>query len=421
MMSLSRLLLVLLFATTASASPLSDGIQRLKVSHGLAGPPPVVSPPQPAGVVLKTDMAVYPEPPLPTMGPAGSTVIDPVFGTTILRVTDSTDASEVRVPYSQTPTFNVNTTRMYARAISPAGAMIIGFNPTTFTIGQKQIISSPSDGILDYNGQWSRVDPDVIYFPSRQRLWRYQISTKVWTQLYDFTSLVPPGGYVEQMSVGGTDNVFAFSKANAASSHIGYLVWKRTTNTILANVDDRGADECQVDPSEQWLTIQMVSGNAVIRNLATGAMVHTVWGADGFYHADTGPGTVFSADGSGTGLAVRNLTTPRTVTRILAGKFPFSNQNYSMYADNHNWALVWTQRNDAGKAAKAFENEIVQVSLDGTNQVRRIAHHRSQWKHYHDQPNANISRDGQFVAFSSNWGNSSGRRDLYVVKIPIAP
>jgi hypothetical protein len=36
-------------------------------------------------------------------------------------------------------------------------------------------------------------------------------------------------------------------------------------------------------------------------------------------------------------------------------------------------------------------------------------------------PKANISRDGQFIAFNSNWGNAAGRHDVYVVKIPPAP
>jgi hypothetical protein len=101
--------------------------------------------------------------------------------------------------------------------------------------------------------------------------------------------------------------------------------------------------------------------------------------------------------------------------------FPFSNQNYSMYADNKKWALVWTQRNDANKATRTFENEIVQVATDGSNRVRRLVHHRSAYNDYYDQPNANISRNGQFVAFSSNWGNAIGRRDIYIVRIDPAP
>jgi hypothetical protein len=37
-----------------------------------------------------------------------------------------------------------------------------------------------------------------------------------------------------------------------------------------------------------------------------------------------------------------------------------------------------------------------------------------------DYPFANISRDGKFVAFSSNWGGSS-RKDVFVLRIPQSP
>jgi hypothetical protein len=33
---------------------------------------------------------------------------------------------------------------------------------------------------------------------------------------------------------------------------------------------------------------------------------------------------------------------------------------------------------------------------------------------------ANISRDGRFVAFGSNWGGS-GRRDVFILKVPPIP
>jgi hypothetical protein len=95
--------------------------------------------------------------------------------------------------------------------------------------------------------------------------------------------------------------------------------------------------------------------------------------------------------------------------------------NYSMNADNERWALVWVQRDDALSITRPFENELFQVATDGSSRVRRIAHHRSKWNDYRDQPNATISRDGKFVAFTSNWGNANGRRDVYLVRIPPAP
>mgnify|MGYP003499337741 FL=1 len=90
-----------------------------------------------------------------------------------------------------------------------------------------------------------------------------------------------------------------------------------------------------------------------------------------------------------------------------------------MLADNEEWAMASRYSTNGSPAARAFDNEIVKVATDGTNRVQRIAHHRSVVlnNNYNAQPKAAISRDGNFIAFTSNWGNSAGRTDVYVVQI----
>jgi len=63
-----------------------------------------------------------------------------------------------------------------------------------------------------------------------------------------------------------------------------------------------------------------------------------------------------------------------------------------------------------------FHREIVQLATDGSERVRRLAHHRSVFSEYYDSPRANASRDRCFVAFTSNWGGS-GRRDVFVLNL----
>ena len=64
-----------------------------------------------------------------------------------------------------------------------------------------------------------------------------------------------------------------------------------------------------------------------------------------------------------------------------------------------------------------FHNEILRVSTDGLETLCRLAHHRSVAVDYYDQPHANMSRDGKFVAYTSNWDNS-GRRDVFIIQVP---
>jgi hypothetical protein len=91
-----------------------------------------------------------------------------------------------------------------------------------------------------------------------------------------------------------------------------------------------------------------------------------------------------------------------------------------MLADNELWAMASRYSPTGGGVIAAFDNEIMQVATDGSQRVRRFVHHRSVagGDHYTEQPKANISRDGRFVAFSSNWGNANGRVDVYVAQVP---
>jgi hypothetical protein len=90
-----------------------------------------------------------------------------------------------------------------------------------------------------------------------------------------------------------------------------------------------------------------------------------------------------------------------------------------MLADNEDWVLVSFYTPHVNEV---MQGEVVQVATDGSGRVRRLFHHHSVLKGYYDSPRANISRDGRFVAFSSNWGSlASGRHDMFVARIEPAP
>jgi hypothetical protein len=389
----------------------------------LSPPPP--SPPPPSGLTLNTDLAVYYEPALPAMGSAGSTVVDPTFGTTILRVTDpTTGGSDCITPYSYYPNFNSSTTRLYVECIGPNAGVFYTFDAATFSVANGRTASSPPTGsALWYGMVWSGFDPDIIYIQGLTDLWAYNPGTDTYSLVRSFAGEVQSVGaaYLQQMSMSRNDDVFAFSLVNSSRRQFGYLVWQRSINQVLLSRLDDSADEVHVDKSGRYLNVQTVGGTPQIWDLQTGTMTQlgSFAGGDGYYHLDTGYGTIFT--GYGNGLGYRSMATPYSVTSILSGYFGGGNQNYSMNADNELWALVWVQRNDTLSNTQPFDNELLQVATDGSGRVRRIAHHRSKWDDYYDQPNANISRDGQFVAFTSNWGNASGRRDVYIVRIPPAP
>jgi hypothetical protein len=90
----------------------------------------------------------------------------------------------------------------------------------------------------------------------------------------------------------------------------------------------------------------------------------------------------------------------------------------------------------------AWGDEVVAVATDGSGQVWRFAHHRSiahargdaaagnegLGYNFWDCPRGNVSQDGRFFMFTSNWEETVGkdergrfRQDVFIVKLEAAP
>src|SRR5262249_20443314 len=101
----------------------------------VAPPPP---PPPSGGGSVKTDYGIYPEPAPPPLPPAGGTLVDPTFGTTIMRVTDENDGVQNVTNYSYWHSFNINSTRLYI--IVNDTPTLYTFDPVNFKISGKRAL-----------------------------------------------------------------------------------------------------------------------------------------------------------------------------------------------------------------------------------------------------------------------------------------
>jgi len=92
---------------------------------------------------------------------------------------------------------------------------------------------------------------------------------------------------------------------------------------------------------------------------------------------------------------------------------------------------------ERGDPGYAFGDEIIAVSTDGSLRVWRFAHHRSTYhapsrggnpaenkSNFWDSPRGNVSQDGRFYMFTSNWEETVGkdsrgriRQDVFMVKL----
>jgi len=195
---------------------------------------------------IRTDRRVYSKPPLPQLPRAGGKVVDPVFGTEILRVTDEADgpAPGLGTYYSHWPTFNANNTRLLIRKGHTGDAILKTFDPVNYAIGAGREIlpyHHPQGFGLSWESSiWSHSHPEVLYtfandLKGGMRLYAYNVARKEFRLLKNF-SLLSRGrpDYLHQMNMSADDDVFSWSRMRKDhSGPIAFLVWRRSTDKVL--------------------------------------------------------------------------------------------------------------------------------------------------------------------------------------------
>jgi hypothetical protein len=274
---------------------------------------------------------------------------------------------------------------------------------------------------------WSATEPDILYGHTGAKIWAYNVATQTSALVSDLTGRLPAGHYLTQMSMSRDNDVFAFTRKTATYQMAGYLVYRRSTNAIIYQANVTSLDEVQLDKSGRYLVIKTGEQGAGkievrVKDLETGSLTDLRDDAPDYApgHSDNGTGTVVGADSWRAYLTIRPLSAPRNLATAydLSAEQEYGSYHVSMLADNESWALLSF---DGRTANGVFQNELVQISTDGTQRVRRLLHHHSVYRDYYDSSRANISRDGRFVAFTSNWGVRGGRRDLFVARIEPPP
>jgi hypothetical protein len=370
------------------------------------------------------DRQVHPEPPLPPLPAAGGTFVDPTFRTTIMRLTDEADGPNNQVGYSYWPTFNRDSTRAAVATGDGQTRTLYRLDPVSFTLlGKETVPFSPSGPLQWDDAIWSGTDPDAIFGHTFDgKLWRYDAAAQEFSLVKDFATEFP-GEYQWQMSKSLDDNVFAFTRRQLDNFAIlGYMVWRRDTDRVVMNESTVDLDEVQVDKTGRWLYIvtQQEGHGAIegrIADLWRGQIVADLIDdapdqAPG--HHDSGRGTLIGAANWINAITFRKYATPHQfIVALDLGNDWSQALHTSMLAEDERWATV-SFFGDGGDGL--FHREIVQLATDGSQRVRRLAHHRSVFGQYYDAPRANASRDGCFVAFTSNWGGS-GRWDVFILNL----
>jgi hypothetical protein len=226
--------------------------------------------------------------------------------------------------------------------------------------------------------------------------------------------------------------MFGFTyKENINYTNGGWIAYRASSNnTDTANLST--LDEVQVDKTGDYLVIKTGnSGPGVIEVQILDLHTHHVENltdngpdfAPG--HSDNGTGFVIGEDNWNNAYTFRTLANPHQFYNVIDYGNDWSQGTHvSMLADDESWLLISSFVASTLQSSGVFVDEIYQVATDGSQSVRRLAHTHSDYLHqnsnnaYWSMPKANISRNGKYAVFTSNWGSTT-RRDVFVLNIPL--
>lgn len=438
----------------------------------------------PASYQATTDRDVRSKPALPAIGVAGATFADPTFGSRMLRVTDGntrpgTPGRSYTTPSAAHQTaWNTNSTYFYVRSVD--GYFIpYAFNAATLSISRLQATSSGDGGLVvasQTEPQFSFASPNILYVTRQDSgndwpiIATFDFSTGAYTDLLNLGEAAPiarhtyTGGL--SSSAGSSERVMAFFGGSAQDSHYLVAVFApgqprsvalldTTTSTVI--VDDTRTPtniplnfhlhHAWLDKSGRYVILETTAPDRparaplyvwdTIANTFT-ALPESSALAGG--HFATGFGTMVNQDccASTTWDAAqwqfRNLATPTANQDVIS---PVLSPQETYSGDHASWnnaqpgapvPFVTGFYRTATETApwRPWDDEIIAVQTGAASNatVWRFAHHRSSLVSFWDTPRANVSQDGHWALFTSNWEKTLGgdpgggpREDVFLVEL----
>lgn len=365
--------------------------------------------PAPAGHEVRP----VPEVPRP---PLHQPFVDPVFGTTIVRITDPSQigggVTRVRHYYSKANPFNADETRAVMFR-SDGGVTLYDARAWKPLKGLRLVSSDPEI-------QWHPTDPNRFYFmdfvgnsPNVRAMYSYDVRNDQRVLLRDFPEYDTARGRLEgNMDRGGRYYALLGYKGKRIEAFV-YDVLEDRVSPRVAVTERMAGDWISVSQSGRYVVLMGGDRSRVydvqmkhLRDLPEGSFGHAdlcltedgrdVMVYDGADH-QIGPHRNINMVDLATGDAV-------ALVRIGWGTTPHvSCRNI----DRPGWALISTQGPDRKYPNHDFE--IFWLRLDPSAEVRRIAHHHSDREKggYFAEQQAVSNRDGTKIVFASNWGGDS--------------
>jgi len=373
---------------------------------------------------------------------------DPVFGTCLVRVTDSTadlspddPSAGLKNEYARVQSFNADGRYLLARSIE-AFWYLYDAN-TLLPLGQLP---------LDVDPRWSPTEPERIFFMSETRLMSYNLQTGENSTVHDFTDDLSFEAAMVWTRYEGSPSAdgryWGLMAVDQDWMPAAYLVYDLEIDQVIASRSlaswseaAREVDSVSISPSGKYFLAYMdlfcdpgVLGEdanpcglmVYDRDLQNGRGLLRVVGHSDLALDEQGRDVLVYQDIDTDHIAMLDLETG-TITSLWPIDFSHSpiGLHFSGRAFNTpGWALVSTYSGGYPEAYTWMDDQVFAIELKPEGRVVRLAHTHSlvdenQEHDYWAEPHATVNQDFTRVLFTSNWGRSgTDEVEMFMLILP---
>lgn len=367
--------------------------------------------------------------PFSTRPAKGETLIDPAFGTCVVRATDHAaepPSGFARNDYSRRQAFNADNTHFLAYSLSGHWHLY-----DAETLAYVRVLPGLA---ADAEPQWHPSDPDRLYFVPTNGgmvLQQLDVVSGAITTAASFAGKLPWGDvarvWTKSEGSPSADGRFWCFQAETDGFQIrGVFTYDLETQSVIGTrALTARPDHVSMSASGRWCVVSHLDGedgtvawNPTFTNSLE--LHHTSEHSDLALAANGDDVFVFVDYQSNRGdLMMVNLDTGErtalfpTYIQGSATAYHVSGKNFA----RPGWVLLSTYADSGGE--KWLHRRIQAIELAADPEIVNLAHHHSSFHGYWTEPHASVNRDFTRVLFSSNWGNSSDTDvDAFLLRLP---
>ena len=364
----------------------------------------------------------------------GGTYVDPVFGTTIKRISnapatpDDVNGGSLQFILNEyaTPALWNSTNAYFLLQHSSYFGVYDGSG--------NFLKNAPFDMHASTEPRWSRTDPNVVYYKRGNAVKTFNVATNAIATVRAFTEYGAISGR------GKADIGFGGNKMVLSGDTTSIFVYDADTNTKspVFNTAGNGYESLHILADDQVMIGWNGVGSGRYRGLElfdrnlnfVRQLAQSTGHMDVTRDLNGDPVVVYTSSNDPAAICENGITKIKVATGQHTCLLELDwSLPVHISTNDQGWAVVSTYMpGDPNPSGfwPPYTGEVFRVKLDGSV-IERLVHHRSRpFNSYNYMPKASLNRDGTRITFSSNYGQVGGEYgDAYLINlggaIPPAP